>query len=179
MNVVLTGMRGTGKSSIGRALAEALDCAFVDTDVQIEALAGCRIADLVSQHGWDRFRELERQVVSAVAAVDRHVIATGGGTLIDEANAVRLKAGGLVVLLECDLDVLQRRIAAETNRPSLTGQGSAVDELKQVWAARQQRYYEVADLRVEVSQESADPLQDVRQKAARIMELLGMSGALP
>lgn len=94
MNVILTGMRGTGKSSIGSALAKRLAYHFVDTDEVIETLAGQRIADIVAQHGWAHFRELERQAVMQCAAADRQVIAVGGGTLMDEINTERLKAQG-------------------------------------------------------------------------------------
>src|SRR5262249_18000874 len=87
VNVILTGLRGTGKSSVGKVLAQRLQFAFVDTDTRIEELAGCRIAAIVAQHGWEHFRALERQVVTQVAATDRHVVAAGGGTLIDVENA--------------------------------------------------------------------------------------------
>lgn len=172
MHVVLTGMRGTGKSSIGALLADRLGYAFVDTDVAIEALAGCRIADIVAQHGWDHFRALERQVVARIAAADRQVIAAGGGTLIDEENASRLKTQSVVVLLVCDLPKLQRRIAGARNRPSLTGRASAVAELEAVWQTRRTRYYAVADLTYDVSTESDDAEQDWHCKATAILALL-------
>lgn len=177
MNLILTGMRGTGKSSIGVAVAELLGFTFVDTDVAIETLAGCRIAEIVATYGWEHFRALERQVVERVAAADRQVIAAGGGTLIDETNAARLKSTGLVVLLLCDLVILQQRISAGTNRPSLTGQGSAVAELTQVWEARRARYHAVADLTYDVSSETADYQHDVCDKAAGLVAMLRQSAA--
>jgi shikimate kinase len=172
VNVILTGMRGTGKSSLGAILAARLGFAFVDTDVAIEACAGGRIADIVAQHGWSHFRTLERRVVACIAAVDRQVIATGGGTLIDEENAACLKAQGIVVLLVCDLPILQRRIAGEKNRPALTQQGSAVTELAEVWQTRRTRYFAVADLTYDVSTESDDPAQDLSDKAVALHALL-------
>jgi shikimate kinase len=172
VNIVLTGLRGTGKSSIGAALARQLGYTFLDTDVAIEAQAGMRIADIVAQHGWPHFRALEREVVAQTATADRHVIAAGGGTLMDAYNAKRLKASGVVVLLLGDVPILQRRIGVEGNRPSLTGQGSAVAELNRVWEERRERYYAVADLTYDVSPESGDVDEDVRQKAAAIQTLL-------
>jgi shikimate kinase len=165
-------MRGTGKSSLGAILAARLDFAFVDTDVALEDCAGHRIADLVAQHGWPHFRTLERHVVARLAEIDRQVIAAGGGTLIDEENAARLKMRGVVVLLVCDLPILQRRIAAEHNRPALTGQGSAVTELAEVWQTRRDRYYAVADLTYDVSAESDNPAQDLSDKASALHALL-------
>jgi shikimate kinase len=172
MNVILTGMRGTGKSSLGTILADRLGFGFVDTDVAIETLAAARIADIVAQHGWEHFRTLERQVVAHTAAADQQVVATGGGTLINEENAARLKARGVVVLLVCKPHILHHRIASSGNRPSLTGHGSVVTELEEVWQARQARYTAVADLTYDVSMESDDPVQDLYRKAAAIHTLL-------
>lgn len=172
MNVILTGLRGTGKSSVGKVLARRLGFTFVDTDTRLEELAGCRIAEIVAQHGWEHFRALERQVVTRVAATDQQVVAAGGGTLIDEENARLLKTRGVVILLLCDLPILQRRIALGSNRPALTGQGSAEAELAQVWEARRARYHAVADVTYDVSAESVDMTEDLERKAADLEELL-------
>ena len=172
MNVILTGLRGTGKSSVGKVLAQRLKFAFVDTDTRIEELAGCRIAAIVAQHGWEHFRALERQVVTQVAATDRHVVAAGGGTLIDAENARLLKTHGVVVLLVCDLSILQCRLALSSNRPFLTGQSSAAVELAQVWEVRKERYHAVADVTYDVSAESINVVEDLERKAADIEALL-------
>jgi len=175
VNVILTGLRGTGKSSVGKVLARRLNFAFVDTDTRIEDLAGCRIATIVAQHGWEHFRALERQVVTQVAATDRHVVAAGGGTLIDAENTRLLKTRGVVVLLVCELSILQRRLTLGSNRPSLTGQCSAAVELAQVWEARRARYHAVADVMYDVSAESANMAEDIEHKAAAIEVLLHQS----
>jgi shikimate kinase len=169
-------MRGTGKSSLGRLLADLLGFTFVDTDLLIETCAGQPIATIVTNHGWASFRTLERQVVTCVAGGAQQVIATGGGTLIDEENARQLKVSGIVVLLVCDIPTLQQRIATQGNRPSLTGQGSATAELAQVWETRRARYMEVADLIYDVTAESADCLNDLKSKAIAIHQLLQHSG---
>jgi len=172
VNVILTGLRGTGKSSVGKVLAQRLNFAFVDTDTRIEKLAGSRVATIVAQHGWEHFRALEHQVVTQVAATDRHVVAAGGGTLIDAENARLLKTRGVVVLLICELSILQHRLALGSNRPSLTGQGSAVVELAQVWEARRECYHAVADVTYDVSAESINVEEDLERKAADIEALL-------
>ncbi|PON16215.1 shikimate kinase [Candidatus Entotheonella serta] len=176
MNVILTGMRGTGKSSIGSVLSERLAFCFVDTDEVIEALAGQRIADIVKQYGWTYFRDLERQAVSQVAMADRQVIAVGGGTLMDDVNTARLKAQGVVVLLLCEVPILQRRIRGEGNRPSLTGQDSAEAELAKVWETRRARYHAVADVTFDVSEETEDFTEDTIRKAAQVEALLQQHG---
>jgi len=83
-----------------------------------------------------------------------------------------LKDGGVVVLLVCDMPTLQRRITAETNRPSLTGNASAVEELEQVWQSRCTAYHAVADLVYDVSDETPDSGLDAQRKAAAIYRLL-------
>ena len=165
-------MRGTGKSSIGNVLADLMGYTFIDTDVAIEEEAGCRIVEIVSRCGWQHFRSLERDMVTRVAARDQQVVATGGGVFVDHGNAALLKENGVVVLLVCDMPTLQRRIAAGTNRPSLTGQGSAVEELEQVWQSRYASYRAAADLTVDVSDETSDSMLDVQRKADAIYSLL-------
>ena len=172
MNVVLTGLRGTGKSTLGRALARRLGYGFRDTDQDIVRRTGMSINDVVAQHGWDHFRTLERQVVTDAARLRKHVIAAGGGALIDEDNAHSLKESSVVVLLVCDLPVLAARIARHSHRPSLTGQGPAAAEIAQVWEERRERYHAVADLTYDVSAQSRNEGDDLRRKAEAIHRLL-------
>ena len=102
----------------------------------------------------------------------------GGGTLMDDANAERLKTQGVVVLLLCDLAILQRRISGGHNRPSLTGRGSAEAELANVWETRRARYHAVADLTFDVAEETADVAQDTARKAEQVQALLSQHGYL-
>ncbi len=172
MNVVLTGLRGTGKSTLGRVLARLLGYGFRDTDKDIVRRAGMSINDIVAQHGWDHFRNLEHQVVAGAAKLHQHVIAVGGGALINEENARVLKEHSIVVLLVCDLAVLAARIARYSHRPSLTGQGPAEAEIAQVWEERRERYHAVADLTYDVSAQSRNEGDDLRRKAGAIHRLL-------
>ena len=172
MNVVLTGLRGSGKSTIGRVLARLLGYGFRDTDKDIVRRAGTSINDIVARHGWDYFRALERQVVAEVARLQKHVIAVGGGALINEENARVIKESSVVVLLVCDLPVLAARIARHSHRPSLTGQGPAEAEIAQVWEERRERYHAVADLTYDVSAQSRSEADDLRRKAEAIRRSL-------
>ena len=172
MNVVLTGLRGTGKSTLGRVLARLLGYGFRDTDKDIVRRAGMSISDIVAQHGWDHFRNLEGQVVAGAAKLHQQVIAVGGGALINEENARVLKERSIVVLLVCDLTVLAARIARHSHRPSLTGQGPAEAEIAQVWEERRERYHAVADLTYDVSAQSRNEGDDLRRKAGAIRRLL-------
>ena len=172
MNVVLTGLRGSGKSTLGRVLARLLDYRFRDTDRDIVRRAGMSIKDMVAESGWDHFRAVERQVVSEVTRLPNQVIALGGGALVDDENARVVKESAVVVLLVCDLDVLAARIARHSHRPSLTGQASAEAEIAQVWEQRRDRYHAVADLTYDVSEQSGNEAHDLQFKAAAIHGLL-------
>lgn len=172
MNVVLTGLRGSGKSTLGRILARLLGYGFRDTDRDIVRRAGMSINDIVAQHGWEHFRALERQVVADAARLRKHVIAVGGGALIDAANARVVKERSIVVLLVCDLATLATRIAHHSHRPSLTGQGPAEAEIAQVWEERRERYHAVADLTYDVSAQSRHEADDLLHKAEAIQRLL-------
>ena len=172
MNVVLTGLRGSGKSTLGRVLARLMGYRFRDTDRDIVRRAGMSINEIVAQHGWDHFRAIERKVVSQAAQLRNHVIAVGGGALVDDENARIVKENAIVVLLVCDLQVLAARIARHSHRPSLTGQASAEAEIAQVWEQRRDHYQAVADLTYDVSAQSGNEADDLHFKAAAIHRLL-------
>ncbi|HCW31907.1 MAG: shikimate kinase, shikimate kinase / 3-dehydroquinate synthase [Candidatus Peregrinibacteria bacterium GW2011_GWE2_39_6] len=146
MNIILTGMRGSGKTSLGRELAQKLKWNFIDIDQEIEKKIGISINDFVYTKGWKDFRKQERKVTKYCATLDQTVIATGGGTLMDMENAKLLKKNGLVILLECSLPTLKSNLEKSYLRPALTGANSAMEELEELWKKRKKRYYEVADI---------------------------------
>jgi len=145
MNIVLTGMRGTGKSTLGMKIAKVLDREFVDMDSLIEERVERSIQNIVENDGWHRFRELELAVSKELGTKDGLVISTGGGTMMFKRNVDALKSNGKVVLLVCDLEVSAKRIYGDENRPSLGGKKSTVEELGDVWSERKNSYYAVAD----------------------------------
>lgn len=145
MNIILTGMRGSGKTSLGKRLAEKLGWVFIDIDHEIESKLNKKIDQYVKEEGWDAFRKIEKQVTSECAQKDQTVISTGGGTLMDEENANLLKQNGHVVLLERPLEKLRENLKQSHERPSLTGEQNALDELQTIWNERKDRYYAVAD----------------------------------
>ena len=122
-NVVLTGFMGTGKTTVGRALADRLEREFVDTDRLVEERYG-PIPTIFAEHGEDAFRRYEREVASELADRRRLVIATGGRMMIDAVNARRLGATGDVVCLVASLDTILDRVdvdGAGATRPLLRG----------------------------------------------------------
>jgi len=118
-NVVLTGFMGTGKSTVGRLLADRLGRPFVDVDAVIESRAGTSIAELFRTRGEAAFRVLEAAACRELSEKHGLVIATGGGAMLDSGNRDVLSATGTVVCLTCEPDELMRRLEDITDRPLL------------------------------------------------------------
>ena len=146
MNIILTGMRASGKTSLGKKLAKKLGWTFVDLDHKIEKRLNTKIDQYVKDNGWEAFRKAEKEVTQECANLDQTIISTGGGTMMDPENAKALKQNGLIVLLTCPLKILQKNLAASYERPSLTGEKSALQELEDIWNKRKAQYHAVADI---------------------------------
>jgi shikimate kinase len=118
-SVVLVGMMGAGKSSIGRRLAATLGVPFRDADAEIEAAAGCTVNEIFARYGEDAFRDGERKVLARLLAEPPHVLATGGGAFVDPETRERIKKDAISVWLKADLDLLLDRIGRKDTRPLL------------------------------------------------------------
>jgi len=118
-NVVLCGFMATGKSSVGRRLAELANFEFVDLDAAIEAEEGVPISRIFAERGEAAFRELESRMVRRLAARSGLVIATGGGTVVNPLNLAALKERGVVVALTADVPTILRRTEGDASRPLL------------------------------------------------------------
>jgi shikimate kinase len=118
-SIVLVGMMGAGKSSIGRKLAQTLQIPFVDADTEIEAAAGMTIPEIFSGHGEPYFRSGEARVIARLLEGGPQVLATGGGAFMREETREAIRAKGISVWLKADYDVLARRIKRRSDRPML------------------------------------------------------------
>ncbi len=118
-SLVLVGMMGAGKTSIGRRLAASLGIGFVDADVEIENAAGMTIAEIFARHGEAYFRDGERRVVARILGEGPKVVATGGGAFMNPVTRQRIADGGVSIWLKAEADVLLRRVRKRTNRPLL------------------------------------------------------------
>lgn len=145
MNVVLIGYRGTGKSTVGKIVAARLGRTLVSTDAEIVKQAGQTIPEIVAQHGWDYFRDLESRVCQEFANRDGLVIDTGGGAILRSQNVEALKKTGTLFWLTAAVDTIAQRIGRDTQRPSLTGTKSFVDEVQDVLRERTPKYEAAAD----------------------------------
>jgi shikimate kinase len=163
MNMVLIGYRGTGKSAVGRLLADKRGLAFYDTDELVEKRGGQTIRALVEEKGWESFRQREKEVIRELSGMDAAVIATGGGAILDPENVRLLKRKGRLIWLVADAQTVIARMQADTNseqrRPSLTG-GEPADETGAVMAVRAPFYLEAADLCMDTSGKSLDEIVD-------------------
>jgi len=117
--LVLVGLMGAGKSTIGRRLAARLGMPFVDADSEIEAAAGCSIADIFELHGEEAFRDGERRVIERLLGPPVKILATGGGAFMQDETRDLIKQGALSLWLRADLDILHRRTSRRTSRPLL------------------------------------------------------------
>jgi len=118
-SIVLVGMMGAGKSSIGRRLAGRLGISFVDADVEIEQAAGMSIADIFAAHGEPYFRSGEARVIARLLEQGPQVLATGGGAFMNAQTRANIRDKGISVWLKAELDVLTRRLRRRNDRPLL------------------------------------------------------------
>ena len=145
MSVFLIGYRGSGKSTVGRRLADRLWQTFLDSDELIVKQAGMTIKDIFETEGEAGFRDRESLVVRELAMLDEHVVALGGGAVLREENRKAIHDGGhKVIYLRCEPDELHRRIQADpataANRPALSALGGGIEEIKSKLAEREPIY---------------------------------------
>lgn len=149
MNVILCGMMGCGKSTVGKALAETLGAIHCDTDALITKTHG-EISTIFQRDGEARFRELERETVCGLSGQDGLVVSTGGGIVLQQENVAMLKKGGKIVYLRARLETLKMRLRGDTQRPLLKEQGA----LERLLENRAPIYESVADLVVDVDEKT-------------------------
>lgn len=119
-NIVLVGMMGAGKSSVGKRLAAALDMPFVDADQEIEAAANMTIPEIFETYGEQHFRDGEKKVIARLLRDGPKVVATGGGAIMDPETRARIGRRGISVWLRADIQVLMDRVKRRSNRPLLS-----------------------------------------------------------
>lgn len=158
MNVVLIGYRGTGKSTVGNIVAARLGRQMVSTDKEIVRRAGSPIPEIVAAHGWEYFRDLESAVCQDLAGRDNLVIDTGGGAILRQQNVDVFKQSGLLIWLTASVETIAVRIGSDTQRPSLTGTKSHVEEIRDVLSERMPKYQAAADMTLATDGRSIEEL---------------------
>ncbi len=151
MNVILTGFRCSGKSSVGKMLAARLGREFIDSDEFIERHTGLPIREIFERHGESRFRVIESQAIAELAKLDGKVIATGGGAVLKHKNMKALKRNGVVFHLGVSADAALQRMqedpASPARRPPLTGRDPFAEIREQI-EFRRDYYLESADVTI-------------------------------
>lgn len=151
-NIVLIGFMGTGKSTVGKRLAQLLAWDFVDTDCVIEEVTNLSVTEIFRRHGETRFRSEERIVVARLSQQEQIVIATGGGTVLNPLNWEALAQNGIMIGLHASIEVILSRIGQKNDRPLLKGPREGIEKL---WSERQECYAQ-ADFTVDTSQKNID-----------------------
>ncbi|WP_425058288.1 Shikimate kinase [Sporomusa carbonis] len=145
-NMVFIGFMGSGKSTIGRYLAEISGYNYYDVDTMIEQQAGQSVQEIFSIHGEKHFRSLEREVVERLRTVDHAVIACGGGVVLDAANVSHLKEKGKFIWLKAAPETVYERLKHQNNRPLIKDKN--FDDIKNLLKSREGLYGAVADYEV-------------------------------
>jgi len=163
LNIYLVGYRGTGKSSVGRLLSEALDWTFVDMDHELVTEAGVPIEDIVGSRGWKYFRELEAQLLERLSQATKQVVSTGGGVVTVPENIATMRRSGKVIWLHASPATIAERMEADIDsarqRPPLHGNDSLA-EIEEVLAKRLSLYDEAMHLQVETDNLSPEEVTE-------------------
>jgi shikimate kinase len=165
-------MPGSGKSTVGRQLGRRLRLPFFDSDHAIEQRLGCSVRDYFAQQGEDAFRDVEQQVLAELAAGPACVLATGGGSVLREANRQVLRDHGQVVYLRSAPEELFRRLRHDTQRPLLQV-ADPLGKLRSLYAERDPLYREAAHFTVETGRPSVPTLVNM------VVMQLELAGVLP
>lgn len=146
MNIVLIGMRGSGKSSVGKLLSQKQHKDFRELDAEEEELEGMTIQHMVEQHGWDYFRDRETEVAGNAGSGENAIISTGGGVVIRPENIPLLKQNGICVYLRTPLHLLLSRIGGDASKlPRAADVTSINEEMSKVMEGRAPLYEAAAD----------------------------------
>ncbi len=148
LNIYLIGMPGSGKTTIGKLLAEHPEYRFLDTDATIEKIVGQSVKEIFQTAGETKFRQLESQVLADISAYTRLIVSTGGGIITKLENWNHLQQG-LVIWLDASIDLLVQRLQDDDSRPLLDTPGELYSTLEQLLSVRRDRYA-AADLRIPI-----------------------------
>lgn len=170
-NVILTGFRGTGKTTVGKILATRLQWVFVDMDEQLTQRLGASIAEVVARHGWAFFRQEEARLLLELQAMRCTVLATGGGAIEHQQEWQQLRNCGYVVWLDADISTIRRRLMMDPvsaqQRPSLTGQ-AVQHEIGTLLERRMPLYRAGSDLRLATDDKEPEELANQILRAVEL-----------
>lgn len=153
-SIVLVGLMGAGKTSVGRRLAQLMGLPFVDADTEIEEAAGCTIADYFEMYGEPAFREGEERVIDRLLGDGPQILSTGGGAFMSDVTRARIAEHGISVWLDTDDETLIKRTSRRNDRP-LLNKGNPAKTLRKLMDVRNP-IYETANIRLVSGTETVD-----------------------
>lgn len=169
-SIILVGLMGAGKSTIGRQLARKLNLTFYDSDKVIEERTGVSIPTIFELEGEAGFREREEHVIAELTAMPNILLATGGGSILRETNRQHIKTGGCVIYLKASADQLFQRIKHDRSRPLMQTE-NPLQTLRNLLKTREPYYLEVADLVVPTSKQKVNViLRDIHNKLKQLQD---------
>jgi shikimate dehydrogenase len=166
MNIVLIGMRGSGKTTVGRILARRLGRELIEMDELIARKAGLSIAKIVQKYGWEKFRDIEEEVTSEVAERDNIINASGGGVVTREQNMAKLKKNGVAVWLKASVDTLLERLGEDSPRPLLAGK-TQQEDMEITLKQRKELYHKAADFMVDTENKKPEEVAEAIIKSLK------------
>ncbi|MBP1156148.1 MULTISPECIES: shikimate kinase [unclassified Paenibacillus] len=157
-NIVLIGMMGSGKTTVGQALSAKLGWTYIDTDSEIVRSQGMSISEMFAKQGEEAFRRAESDTIGDVLRGSKQVIATGGGAVLLEQNRHAMNENGFVVALSASVETIIERVRGDQNRPLL--QGNLEERVNHIVVSRKHAY-DFADLKVDTDGLPVDRIIDV------------------
>jgi len=152
MNIYLIGYRCSGKSDVGKLLADMTGWQFLDADLIMVQDQGMSVSDIVSNHGWETFRELEKKCLKSISLREKCVVATGGGVVLDENNVKLLKKTGKVIWLKASYETIRMRMLNDVKtmelRPPLSTKGID-EEIRETLESRKPLYKKAMDFSID------------------------------
>jgi len=158
MNIILIGMRGSGKTTVAKNLAKKLDKTFYDLDSLLAEKEQMPISEVVNKHGWDYFRDRESEIVKRISVQKNAVISTGGGVILRKKNIDELNKNGKFIFLKTSIETMVKRINGNKNRPALTTQKTLKEEIEEVWNNRKGLYEQTADFTIETDNKTIEEI---------------------
>ena len=170
MNIVLIGMRGSGKTTVGKILAQKMGREFIEMDELITRKAGFSIPEIVGKHGWGKFRDIEEEITGEVAGRDNIINASGGGVETREKNVAKLKKSGILVWLQASVDTLVNRTGEDADRPPLGEGRTRREDMEITFKERKPLYQQAADLTINTENKTPEEVADL------VINLLAVRG---
>ena len=169
-NIVLIGMSGVGKTTIGQYLSKALDRELIDMDNIIRQKLGISIEEIFSSYGELYFRGLEYNLIQEIYKKEDKIISTGGGIVLESENMVRLKENGIIILLDGSVDTIANNLGRSTTiRPLLNDKDNIRIEIEKLYNSRKELYLSSADFTISVENKTIDKIiYEILDKCVKI-----------